>query len=475
MATPIILEKEDNNSATNNFLNLFSIFILYLLIHKYVLQDVFQYFQDNTTIKYFNIISRIISVFLFLLAMFAGYSISKGHVHSNDDTIKISIYFFTIILSVFGILGLNILFNHNKYLFYALFVGIGISLFSFTFLTNTNERVQKSIRFIGFLLMTLVILGAIGYGIYSSYQNYPTYTILSVTLLLLFVTGYTLYYGINILNISYIINTIQNTINDIIQDYKTTPDSSKLFILFQISILVLYFTFHMIMNSIVKVNYPKGKYLLSESRPLNKATIIANYNELKPYFNTNKSSGKTSQYDYSYAISMWFQINSESNIDSFINLFNYGKNPAIEYAPSNNELRILVRSNNEKSNISHRQIYITKDLLYQRWNHVVLNYHNAKLDIFMNNELVHSEDNILPYMEEDSMFIGSNNNTNGNIKDIIYFKKPLALSAIQKIYYESENTYNKPLLMNPSIIQTLIGKVKSGHKNFDETIQEKIN
>lgn len=474
MATSIILEKEDSSNATTNFLNLCSIFILYLLIHKYVLQDILQYFQDNTTIKYFNIVSRVISVFLFTLLMFAGYSISKGHFHSNDDTMKIAIYFFTITIGIFSILGLNILFNKNKKYFYVFLIGIGIAILSFTFFTNKNERVQQSIRLLGFVLLSILIFGSIGYGIYNLYQNYPSYTILSISLLLLLGTFYILYYGVSHINLSYFFNKIQNGITDFINDYQTTPSSTKLFILFQIAVLILYFTYYLIINAISKVNYPKGKYLLNGSIPLNESRIIANYDDLKPQFGKNSSSGKQQNYDYSYSVSMWFQINSESNIDSFVNLYSYGKNPAIEYAPSNNKLRILVKTNNS-SNGSQKQIYLTKDLLYQRWNHLVMNYHNAQLDIFINNKLVHNEGNVLPYMEEDSIIIGSNNNSNGSIKNIIYFKKPLSLSAVQKLYYESENTVNKPLLMNPGILQTLIGKLDSGYKSFDETIQEKIN
>ena len=44
---------ENKNSATTNFLNILSIFILYLLIHKYVLQDIFRYFKGNANVPYF--------------------------------------------------------------------------------------------------------------------------------------------------------------------------------------------------------------------------------------------------------------------------------------------------------------------------------------------------------------------------------------------------------------------------------------
>ena len=471
MATPIILEKEDSSIPTTNFLNLCSIFILYLLVHKYVLQDVFQYFQQNTTIKYFNVASKIISIFLFILVMFSGYSISKGHFHSDDDTMKIAVYFFTLIIGVISTLGLNVLFNTNKRFFYTFLIGIGIAILNFTFLTNKNEQIQRSIRLIGLILFSILLFGSIGFGVYNSYRNYPSYTILSISLLVVLGTLYTLYYGVTRINLSYIFTRIQNSISELVNDYQRTPSSKKLFILLQITLLILYFTYYAIINAITKATYPKGKYLLNQSIPLNESRIIANYDDLKTNFNTNSSSGKQAKYDYSYSLSMWFQINSESNIDSFVNLYSYGKNPAIEYAPSNNELRILVRTNNN----SHKQIYLTKDLLYQRWNHVVMNYHNAQLDIFINNELVHSEENVLPYMEEDSMIVGSSNNSNGRIKNIIYFKKPLSLSAIQKMYFESENTMNKPILMNPRILQTLIGNVENSYNSFDETLQEKIN
>ena len=473
MATPIVLEKADNNNAVNNFLNICSIFVLYILIHKYVLQDVFQYFQDNTTISYFNITSRTISIFLFILLLFSGYSISKGHVHSNEDTVKIAIYFFTLILGTFSVLGMNILYNTNQNYFFGLLALIIILISGYIFFTNKNEKVQKLLRLTGFVITAVITICAIGYGIYNSYQNYPSYTILGVSLMVLLAIFFVFYYGINTINIGYIFSKLQNGINELINDYQRTPSSTKMFIVFQIFVLVLYFVFHIIFNSATKINYPKGKYLLKNKVPLSESRIIADYNDIKPYFDSNSQASKKGKFDYSYSMSMFFKINSETNVDSFINLFHYGKNPAIEYAPTHNQLRILVRNN--KMNDNQRQIYLTKDLLYQRWNHLVINYHNAQLDIFVNNKLVHSEENILPYMEEDSIIVGSNNNVSGDIKNIVYFKKPLSLSAIQKLYFESEHTMNKPLIMNQGIFDTLFGKLESGYKKFDETIQEKIN
>ena len=87
---------ENKNSPTTNFLNILSIFVLYLLIHKYVLQDIFQYFKGNTNIQYFEYFTYSISVFLFILLMFSGYSISKGHIHNSNDTVKIATYIFVI-------------------------------------------------------------------------------------------------------------------------------------------------------------------------------------------------------------------------------------------------------------------------------------------------------------------------------------------------------------------------------------------
>lgn len=458
---------ENKNSPTTNFLNILSIFVLYLLIHKYVLQDIFQYFKGNTNIQYFEYFTYSISVFLFILLMFSGYSISKGHIHNSNDTVKIATYIFVIITLVFSSLGLNVLYNQKPKYFYSILIGILLSFIAFMIIFSSKDRMQKNIFYALFIGIISGIILSFAYGGYVLFNAYPTYTVIATGIVILSIIFYALQNGLSNINISYIFDTIQNNINYLIDDYNNTSTANKMLILLQITILVLYFTFHIIFNSIQNINQPKGLFLQKTTVPLNETKMLSSYSELRNVL-------KEKNFDYNYSISMWFKINAESNIDTFVNLFSYGNNPKIEYSPINNKLRFLVKTN-KLSNSEQKQIYITNDLLYQRWNHVVFNYTSGKLDIFINNTLVHSESDLISYVEEDSIIIGTNNNVSGEIKNIVYFKHPLSLSSIQKLYYEYENKMDKPLLAKSSMYQSLFGDFEQSYKSFDETMEKQTN
>ena len=64
------------------------------------------------------------------------------------------------------------------------------------------------------------------------------------------------------------------------------------------------------------------------------------------------------------------------------------------------------------------------NIALQKWNKIVLNYDHGVLDIFLNGELIHSQQNV-PYVNIASVQSGSNKGVYGGIKNIRFFEKPL--------------------------------------------------
>jgi hypothetical protein len=92
------------------------------------------------------------------------------------------------------------------------------------------------------------------------------------------------------------------------------------------------------------------------------------------------------------------------------------------------------------------EVYRSKGILFQRWNHVVINV-GTKVDLFINNNLVGTNEYKKASVVDlyDSLIIGSLKNANfGSVCNFRYYNKTLDLSKINSIYTK----YNKK---NPPI------------------------
>ena len=132
---------------------------------------------------------------------------------------------------------------------------------------------------------------------------------------------------------------------------------------------------------------------------------------------------------YHYSISFWVYFNTLDNCLEKQTILTFGLKPSLYYKPSNGELTVEI--NNKKKDV----IYRTNTVLYQRWNHIVMNYSYGKFDLFINNNLV-STRNLLPVMSPQEMLIvGSSDNSNvGGICNMKYYNIPLTASKINSIY-----------------------------------------
>ena len=162
------------------------------------------------------------------------------------------------------------------------------------------------------------------------------------------------------------------------------------------------------------------------------------------WYYENLKDGKV--YNYSYAISFWIFIHEQplGHSDAyrqFTSLFNYGGKPNILYHMGKQRFRITMHDNKE----TERIIYETDNMTMQTWNNIVVNYNGGTLDVYINNKLVASEGNIVPYVSQDKITLGHKNGLSGGICNVIYY--PGSLSPLKiSLFYETLKNRNPPIL-----------------------------
>ena len=175
--------------------------------------------------------------------------------------------------------------------------------------------------------------------------------------------------------------------------------------------------------------------------PIIRFVLLPKYKQLvsKPIYTNHLNNFESFQYkskfNYQYSISCWLYINPQPPntnpaYNKYSSLLNYGNKPNIMYKGRDNDLMIqMLKGENKQIKTFH-----TKDVLLQKWNHIVINYIDNNLDVFLNNKLVGSEINITPFMKHDMISTGENSGIHGGVKNIYHFNKPLYLWQINYLY-----------------------------------------
>lgn len=208
----------------------------------------------------------------------------------------------------------------------------------------------------------------------------------------------------------------------LIYEYNQVPEHTFYIYAVILSILVLSLAGNVFDPIIRFVLLPKYKQLVS--KPIYTNTL-----------NNFESFQHKSPFNYQYSISSWIYINPQPPnttpaYNKYSSLLNYGNKPNIMYKGRDNDLMIqMLKGDNKQIKTFH-----TKDVLLQKWNHIVINYIDNNLDVFLNNKLVGSEVNITPFMKHDMISTGENNGIHGGIKNTYHFNKPLYLWQINYLY-----------------------------------------
>jgi len=151
-------------------------------------------------------------------------------------------------------------------------------------------------------------------------------------------------------------------------------------------------------------------------------------------------------YNYNYALSAWFFIHEQPPSarvanNQFTSILNYGNKPNILCNIHSHTLQIKMNSGIDKESV----IFETTEFPLQRWNNIVINYHGGTLDVFINNKLVSSTNNMVPYMSYDKITVGENNGVSGGCCNVTYFSSPLTLLNI-RLNYEALKNKNPPII-----------------------------
>lgn len=270
----------------------------------------------------------------------------------------------------------------------------------------------------------------------------------------------------------------------IINEYHKTTKSIIILLIIVIILYIIYFS----LPSLTTSYYLQGgKQFINEPISLNNVTSIATYQTLND----------SDKYSYEYAISFWFKIDAvqtNRSYNNYTSILSYGNNPSIKYNASTNTLEITVRSNGEnivsvvdlthqlesmiptvkiKDGITSLQSQIKKvinqvntipfqkdtdgsgqriictkkDILLQKWNNLIINYNGGTLDVFLNGKLIKSAIEVVSYISYDTLTVGEKNGVIGNIANLIYYKKPLDIFTIKKLYNQMKDK-------NPPAINT---------------------
>jgi hypothetical protein len=313
-----------------------------------------------------------------------------------------------------------------------------------SFPSDSNENkptilsyILKSISTVLMILFAILFIGSILLFLKSTpILSYVLLNIINISIALIGLTIiYTLFksfflkkrgviFKLFIDLIIYIPCLITDLINYIKEQYSLTTKPITILLILELFLILIGAVLPKLFSIIIKHN---GNDLLKEPVSLTQETRLGTFDIL------HKKSGDD-KFKYNYALSFWIYLNAEppSTNASYIenaNILSYGGKPAIYYNASNNELIVTAKIGNE-----NKEIYKTKDIEYQKWFNIIINYNGGTMDIFINNKLVSSSPNIVPYMTYDDIVCGKQNGIYGFIKNVTYFNNILSKDKIAWIY-----------------------------------------
>jgi hypothetical protein len=167
------------------------------------------------------------------------------------------------------------------------------------------------------------------------------------------------------------------------------------------------------------------------------------YEAIRDTLFTNNQFKYKGPYLNNYSLSFWLYINTY-HMNTFTKqtdvILTFGSRPSLYYDSINRELIVNMTNNEEEEEL----LYKSNEILYQRWNYVVMNFNDTVLDLFINNNLVghynSKQKNINPQMSVDDLLtIGSIKNNDFGLICNFRYDKPLDLGQIQTNY----KRYNK--------------------------------
>ena len=259
-------------------------------------------------------------------------------------------------------------------------------------------------------------------------------------------------------------------VDEISEDIKGTPKSIYILFIILLFLVLLFIGLPLLFELLSNLNKNdllsgKGPYYLNRKREIGRYQDLSkNYKYIKKNVNKGSSSyslfndneeqdfnikaevgdlgNKKMKYNYTYSLSFYLYLNPQPENTSIAynretELFNYGNKPVILYDGRSRNLIIKSKTKTNEGN-QMDTIYKTKNIKYQKWMLITINYEDNMIDVFIDNKLVGSKKNVSPYFDDDKVTIGEDNGIHGSIKDIYYFDKIKPMDNIEFLYSLSQ-------------------------------------
>jgi hypothetical protein len=155
------------------------------------------------------------------------------------------------------------------------------------------------------------------------------------------------------------------------------------------------------------------------------------------FYNSSKLSqtllGDINGNKYHYSFSFWIYLFSDHDSFGKDKILVYGSRPSMYYDHAKKELSVEINRNG-----TSQVLYSSSNLLYQRWNHIVMNYNYGTFDLFINNNLVSTTGDIVTYVSPDELLqVGfKTNNILGGIAKLLYSEQPFQMDEIGTLYLQ---------------------------------------
>lgn len=291
---------------------------------------------------------------------------------------------------------------------------------------NDAKQTNKTTYILGLMLILLIVIYFVIPIVMNYIKNdlvliedkeYLNKSILTMTLKeikekipkgLFYKEGFNSLSEVNIPNIETIEINTTDPMEDLIDKYKDNPELLRQYVKAEIN------------KSFINKMYYYTKSIFSDEKDL-----ITQY--VTPIYHT-----------YHYGITFDLFLNSnilaEKNRDKAL-ILSLGSRPSLYYDYNTRELIIEITDKVNKKTFKQTRIYNSSKILFQKWNTIVMNYVNGQFDLFVNNEIVSTQSNVSPYINDSEVLqVGSVENSDiGAICKLIYHDQPLSLYQINKI------------------------------------------
>lgn len=402
-----------NYIFNNNYLSL--ILIIVFIVGLIYLEYKFDPFKIIE--KYPNYVLLINGLFVTIIICFYLFIISYKSLTDNSVDIdylgnnKVNQALSNFFIKMFALFGI--------------FAGIFAGIFGLYWLVSTAPNINEIVRNFIIVIGVVIALGIIYLLFFkkSATPDKPTY--------------FKLFQELIFLIPCYLIDYIEYFEKQI----GLTTKPIWILLLMELFIIVMYFIIPLLSKTIRLI---KGKEILQG--PIYTDVLT----RLGPYQGINLD--KTIDYNYNYGLAFKIYINPQPestnpSYTKFTSLLNYANKPNILYNAKKNMLRIVCL--NGKNDLT--TIYETTDIKYQKWLSFLINYSSGTIDVFIDDNLVATINEVLPYMTVDNITCGADNGIHGGIKDVVYTDNSTH-EALKDVVYK-DNIYTKYLqqIFTPNI------------------------